>query len=331
MSYGKGLAFIKNELPNAEEVSKNVSYRKGSTFHNNLAERQDEKKDVSNKSNMDGNKISKSNLKEVSQCNVKSKEVKCNVNVSKFSLSLKQLISNTFNCIFSLKILYMLTLLCTVVHPSRCNVKTQSVHRAFHPRGFSDVPMFNTYVSDLEKSFTSDRTVLYPFYVTSKTSILRMWKVYSGILQGDPCPLLTKPFKSVTTMTKVNWTIQFFLFIVLVLGFSSLLYFNTSQKQLQCLLHRAANIGYQFQDTVVQEHKFCWPSTSLLTSRNCKELNNIVSDKVVNRVNYLNYFKICEKYWKFCNYFVVNSPVTYRTLGNVTYGTKKNFLDTIQT
>ena len=103
----------------------------------------------------------------------------------------------------------MLTLLCTVVHPFRCNVKTQSVHRAFHPRGFSYVPMFNTYVSDLEKSFTSDRTVLYPFYVTSKTSILRMWKVYSGILQGDPCPLLTKPFKSVTPITKVNQTIQF--------------------------------------------------------------------------------------------------------------------------
>merc|ERR1712215_180498 len=102
VSYGKGLSFIKIELPNKEEVSKNVSYRKGSTFHNNLAERQDVKKDVISKSNMDGNKISKSNLKEVSQCNVKSKKVKCNVNVSKSSLSLKQLFSNTFNCIFSL-------------------------------------------------------------------------------------------------------------------------------------------------------------------------------------------------------------------------------------
>ena len=123
-------------------------------------------------------------------------------------------------------------------------------------------------------------------------------------------------------MTKVNWTIQLFLFIVLVLCFSSLLYFDTSQKQLQCLLRRAANIGNQFQDTVVQELKFCWPSTSLLTSRNCKELNNTVLNKVINRVFYINYFKICEKYWKFCNYFVVNSPVTYRTFGNVTYGTK---------
>ena len=50
-----------------------MSYRKGSTFHNNLTERQYVKKDVGNKSNMDGNKISKSNLKEVSQYNVKSK------------------------------------------------------------------------------------------------------------------------------------------------------------------------------------------------------------------------------------------------------------------
>ena len=135
LSYGKGSTFNKNELADTVEVSKNVSYRKGSTFHNNLAERQDVKKDVSNKSNMDGNKISKSNLKEVSQCNVKSKKVKCHVNVNKSSPSLKQLISNTFNCIFSFKILCMLTLLCAVVHPFRCNVKTQSVHRASHPCG----------------------------------------------------------------------------------------------------------------------------------------------------------------------------------------------------
>ena len=134
-----------------------MSYRKGSTFHNNLAERQDVKKDVSNKSNMDGNKISKSNLKEVSQCNVISKEVKCHVNVSKFSLLLKQLISNTFNCIFSFRILCMLTLLCAIVLLSRCNAKMQSVTRAFHPCWISDVPMFNTYVSDIEKSFTIDR------------------------------------------------------------------------------------------------------------------------------------------------------------------------------
>ena len=73
-----------------------LNYGKGQALHNELADRQD----------VDRSTISESNDKEVSQCkvrknrSVKSKEVKSNVFVSKSSLSLKKLISNTLLAFF---------------------------------------------------------------------------------------------------------------------------------------------------------------------------------------------------------------------------------------
>ena len=97
--------------------------------------------------------------------------------------------------------------------------------------------MFNARVSDFEKSIISHRTDSYPFPVPKQAALFEglAWKVCKEKFQGYLCPLLMKPFKNVSLMTKAYWTFQDFLFTVLIPCVSGIRCSNTSQKQCNAL------------------------------------------------------------------------------------------------